>query len=136
MVSKNMSSVGTRLNNKPLSTSLLGQRRRSQRVNSIFGETDGTSLDQLAIGTHVVWPRHRTKLDQRRHRPGPTGFQCQQPQKQDEAYAPRTYPCKNGLGCSAVTQSRKLLAHPVVEQLGVDWNTVSDPGAGSSEVNE
>ena len=74
------------------------------------------------------------KLDQRSDGLVPTGFQCQQPQKQHEEYAAYTHPSMNDLSYSAVTQSKKLLRHPVVEQLAMIGTRLAIPGP--SEVNE
>ena len=73
--------------------------------NNILNKPDGTSLDQVANETHIVSP---TVLENRIHistdRAQPK-FPCQQPQKQDDAYAAYPYPGKNEPSCSGVTQS-------------------------------
>ena len=59
----------------------------------------GASIDQIANETHVVAPAVLQRVDW----PVPTGVPCQQPQKQDEAYAAHTHPSKNELSDSGVT---------------------------------
>ena len=101
-----------------MSYSLLGNDKETS-VQRFFNKPDGTSFNQIANETHVVtlavvedWINIATGRSQ-------PGFPCQQPQKQDEAYAAYTYPGKNELSCSAVTQGKEILRHPVVEQLAM-----------------
>ena len=51
-----MSVACTRINNEPLSTSLLGNEKETNMLNSIFDKPDGTSLHQIANETHIVSP--------------------------------------------------------------------------------
>ena len=131
-----MSFACTRINNEPLSTSFLGNEQETNVFNCSLNKPGGTSSHVIADETRVVTDAGCAgKLDQRSDRLVPTGIPCQQPQKQDEAYAADTHPGKE-LSYSAVTRGYELSRHPVVEQTRNVWNTVSDPGAGSSEVNE
>ena len=106
-----MSAACTRINNEP--------QRRDQRVQQ---HPQLTRRSQPSPD-HERNPRSEAacagRLDQRNDRPAPTRFPSQQPQKQDEAHAAKTYPCKNELICSAVTQGEELLMQPVVEQLAM-----------------
>ena len=104
----------TCFNDEPLSTSLLGNEKEPNAFNSISNRLDGTCEPNLRSVAGCAG-----KLDQRYGRPLPARFPHQQPQKQDEAHAAYTHPCKNELSCSAVTQGKKLLRHPVVEQLAM-----------------
>ena len=132
-----MSGTCTSINNELPSTSLLGNEQETNVFNCSLNKPGGTSSHAIADETHVVTDAGcARKLDQRSDRLVPTGFPCQQPQKQDEAHAADTHPGKKELSYSAVTRGYELSRHPVVEQTRNVWNTVSDPGAGSSEVNE
>ena len=114
---KKKSVACTSINHKPLSTSLRGNEEETNVFNSILNQPDGASFSP----DHERNPRSDAgcagKQDQRNDRPAPTGFTCQQPQKQDEAYAARTYACKNELSYSEVTPGKELFRHPAVEQL-------------------
>ena len=107
-----MSFACSRINNEPLSTNLLGNE---------FKHPPQTRRNQLFSPDHEQNPRGEAgcavRLDRHNDRPVPTGFPCQRPLKQYEACAAFTHPRKNELSYSAVTQGKKLLRHPVVEQL-------------------
>ena len=66
-----MSIACTRINNEPLSTSLLGDDKEPNVFNSIFHKKDGASLHQVTNETHVVtlavlekWIKIPTSLSQ------------------------------------------------------------------------
>ena len=109
------------------------QRKREQRVQQ---QPQQTRRSQLSPDCERN-PRNDAscagKLDQRYDQRVPTRFPYQQPQKQDEAHTAYTAPSKNELSCSEVTQGKGLACGRATRD---DWNTVCDPGAGSSEVNE
>ena len=56
--------------------------------------------------------------------------------KQDEAHAACTYPGMNELSYSAVTPRSRALEAFCGQATRDDWNTVSDPRAGSSEADK
>ena len=129
------------INNEPLSTSLLGNEKEPNVFNSIFNKLDGISLHQIANETYVVslavlknWINVTTGRS-------PTEFPCQQPQKQDEAYAAYMHPNKNELSCSAMTQGKERSKHPAVEQLAMIGTRLAIPeqdhrkSAGPAPIN-
>ena len=114
---KKVSIACTRINNEPLSTSLLGRRKETNAFNSIFNKADETRFNHIANETHVVTPAVLEDWVYINDRPVQTGFPCQQPQERDEAYAADTHPSQNELSYSAVTRGKGLWEHPVVGQL-------------------
>ena len=73
-----------------------------------------TSLNQIADGTHVVWAAGLENWINVETAGAQMGFQCQ---KHDDVYAAYSHPSVSELTYSAVTQSKDLFRHPVVEQL-------------------
>ena len=115
------------INNEPVSPSLLGNEEETNVFNSRFNKHDGTSFHQIQSKTPRSDASCAGKLDQRVGRPVSVGFPCQQPQKQDEAHAACTHPSNNELSCSAMTQDKELLRHPVVEQLAMIGTRLAIP---------
>ena len=102
---KKKSFACTRIKNKPLTSSLLGKEKETNVFNSILNKPDGNqfSPDQRTkhhIATPAVledWINVTTIQSQ-------MGLPCQQPLKQDEAYAAKTCSGENELSCPAMTQ--------------------------------
>ena len=90
-----MSVACPRINNEPLSPSLLGNEQETNVFNRRFKKPDGPSLHQIANKTPLSDVGCAGKLDPRNDRPVRAELPCQQRQKKDEAYAAKTHPDKN-----------------------------------------
>ena len=75
-------------------------------------------------------------MDQRNDQPGPTGFQRQQPQKQNEAYNAHTHPGKERAELLSNDSMVEALEASCGRATRENWGTVGDPGARSSEAHE
>ena len=110
-----MSVACTRINDEPLSPSLLRNEEKTNVFNSRFNKLHATSIHQITDKTHFGTPTVlenwiNTSTGQSR-----SGLHV----SDLEAYAAFTHPSKNELSFPAVTQRkvRSFLRHPVVEQL-------------------
>ena len=91
-----MSIAGTRIDNEPLSTNLLGDTK-VQHVQQHFQQNRRSQLYPHPERNPRSVAGCAGELDFRGDRPGPPESQCQQPQKQDEAHAACTNPSQNEL---------------------------------------
>ena len=95
-----MSVACTRINNEPLSPSLLGNQKETNVFSSRFNKTDGTIFHQITDKTHAVAPAVLEDwINVTTRHLVPAELPSQQPQKQDDAYATYTHPDKNELSC-------------------------------------
>ena len=112
-----MSIACTRINDEPLGTSLLGDKKEEPNsFNRIFSKIDGASFNQIRNETHIVAPtvlENWTNVTAASHN---QVFHIGNLRNSDETYAACTQ-SETELSHSAVTKSKELLKHPVFEQL-------------------